>query len=536
MSSPSGRAWFLLFVLLAFHSASSRADQNLSTQIAQTGAASLKKIEDSAAHWTVTLTLPNNATKYAIKVIKDSTRTRYTGLVTLHDAKPVPFFSVISETNRWFVMEGDRNVKCRPWEHYFQVAIAELLMEAAELRFVTDPAVLANARATGTNAASIVFRESLSNVEQQRVSEAKQAIDTKEPQSDANAEAERRYRSQLFARLLQTGTSFGINTNAGFLDHFETQRYTVEVGDFRWLPQSGGEMVKYPAVKFVDQTQPYAKSDWNRCVLVSHDSAAQAQMPINPRLGVLQLNRDIITRVPLPVIGTLWGCFLADRSNVLAVYQDLIGQSGLAIVNLESGSQQPAPLDYEGKLIGMPILSPNKKTIAILGIPASATSAIDFQMLTIDLQSFKATPIGNPGRLGAPYAWLPDGSGIVLKRFLPSALNEIEPRKICLLRLDGTMTDLFDGDDPLVIPHLKSILFEGEHDEWFLCNLNGSNLVKFADGMKGWGSPAVSPDGKEMLWVRFTQGELPHLYQFPFQSPQGKPATKAIGFTSIPTW
>jgi len=186
--------------------------------------------------------------------------------------------------------------------------------------------------------------------------------------------------------------------------------------------------------------------------------------------------------------------------------------------------------------MGPPVLSPTSNTVALLYRPADAGGVLDFQMLLVDLAAVTATPIGTTSRLGGPYAWLPDGSGIVLKRFLPAKSNEVEPTRICLLRLDGTLTDLRSGDSPLVLPHARTVLFEDEDGDWFTCDFTGRGVKRFRNGMKQWGTPAVSPDGTEMLWCRFSKIRFPQLHLFSSETTEGKLVTSVPGFVGHPAW
>jgi Tol biopolymer transport system component len=271
---------------------------------------------------------------------------------------------------------------------------------------------------------------------------------------------------------------------------------------------------------------------------VAHDPSAVDgnNSAVDPRIGVLQLDTGIITRLPIPAIGGLNGCFLVGRTNVLAVYEDVAGVSGLGLIDLATGAFTGIELDSETLFIGPPVMSPDSKTAALLCRRENADSVLQFQLHMLDLGKRTLTPIGKPGSLGAPYSWLPDGKGIVMKRFLPADMDAVQPRMLCVMRLDGTLTDIGIGDMPLVVPHQRMILHEGDNREWYLSDLTGKKLRKYSNGMKGYGGPAISPDGKEVLWLQFSSDELPKLWLFPFESDRGKPVKIGEGFAGHPVW
>ena len=59
-------------------------------------------------------------------------------------------------------------------------------------------------------------------------------------------------------------------------------------------------------------------------------------------------------------------------------------------------------------------LSPDGKRVAtIQGFGRG--QLLDFQIRVLDLDSKRARLLGKPERIGAPFSWLPDGDGLVLR-------------------------------------------------------------------------------------------------------------------------
>lgn len=511
------------------------AETNIAHRLVERASATIQRFETNATEWEARVTFPGNPNGYRVSVIKDGETARFRGFIEPKDSKAIPIFNLTEVSNIWYVVEPETRVRCRPWEHFFQSAISELMLEAAELRFVLDSTAFAFAEVERTNGSSILFRERLDQAESNSLASVLAEVATVPPNLTPHRDKRLALQARFLQRALAEGVSFSVNRDGGFIDGWETQRHKIEIEHFHWLPSTPTSRLRVSGTNWVDRVAPFRSADWDRCVLVAHDPSAEASR-INPRLGVLRLDNGLVTRVPIPTLGTVWGEFLSDRKTAVVVHQDIAGSMALSLVNLSTAEVTPLDVALNGTLIGMPVLSPDQQTIAILFRPQNASSVVEFQMLLVDIKKKTAKTLGKPGRLGAPYSWLPDGSGIVLKRFLPAKSDDIERRVVCFLRMDGTLADLIAGDDPLVIPHLKCVLFEGSSRDWFTCNLSGLNPVKFADGMKGWGNPAISPNGKEMLWVRFVKGELPQLHRFEFGNKNGELATKSPGFTSMPVW
>jgi hypothetical protein len=166
-----------------------------------------------------------------------------------------------------------------------------------------------------------------------------------------------------------------------------------------------------------------------------------------------------------------------------------------------------------------------------------AASLTDLQMRLIDLTTGKSRSLGKPSKIGAPFSWLPDGSGLILKRFEPSAdINAVEPRILCRMGLDGKLTDLRRGDDPLVLRKSRKILYaDNDTDLWHTCNLDGSHPELYGDGLAGYGMPAISPDEKQIIFAYFEKGKLPQLMLFDIGKSKGKPIGHAEGLRPCPS-
>ena len=79
---------------------------------------------------------------------------------------------------------------------------------------------------------------------------------------------------------------------------------------------------------------------------------------------------------------------------------------------------------------------------------------------------------------------------------------------ICRMALPGgAITELCPGNSPVVLG--QRILFEGDGDRWMTCDLQGKDAQPLCGGLPKHGFPSPSPDGTQVLLMRFVQGTGP---------------------------
>jgi hypothetical protein len=75
-----------------------------------------------------------------------------------------------------------------------------------------------------------------------------------------------------------------------------------------------------------------------------------------------------------------------------------------------------------------------------------------------------------------------------------------------------------------------------DSDLWNTCDLTGQNVKLFAGGLKGYGFPAPAPDGKRILMMHFSPGQLPQPTILKIGESQGNVITKVGGLWGEPAW
>lgn len=497
------------------------------------------RLETNAATWDVHLSVPDRGSLGGVLVLRDQERTRWVGYVRNEDGKAQALFRVTAADGVWFVDEAGKRITCRPWEHFFAYPFADALLEASKLLVITNPAGLSDAQVVSETNEIVVLRIPHGTESGIRVKGMSQEISKGARKSGSSASPWMGFPAGSAATSLADET-LSIHREEGFLQARKAWKFRVEIRDFEWLSAVPTNRIPIRPTDRADRTDPYKGADWSQCVLVAHDPYAEAgaNPKINSRLAVLRLDTGNIIRLPVPSFGTLFGCFLGDRQQILSTAMPLSDSTQLHEVDLRSGEVRGWEMeDFDTQPVGVPVPSPDGSRIALLCTAPNPATLLDMQFLLLEPKEGNAEWLGEPGRWGGPYSWLPDGSAIALKRFLPTkSADAMAPQMISLLRLDGTASDLRRGNDVRVLPQSKELLLRDEKKSWWITDLNGRNPRKYADGMLGWGEPAISPDGREILWVRFASNSIPTLYRFPFGETNGVPATRSSGFTSLPVW
>ena len=105
--------------------------------------------------------------------------------------------------------------------------------------------------------------------------------------------------------------------------------------------------------------------------------------------------------------------------------------------------------------------------------------------------------------------WLPDGSGLIFRRSINQQDSKYGLKKILRINLDGSTSELRQGDFPKLTRDGTRILYEDIARQWYTCDLIGGDPQIFGDGLKGYGFPAASPNGDRIVMTRFSESTGP---------------------------
>lgn len=504
------------------------------------GNATLRKLAMNPASWTVTCRLGDQDV-VRILVVRAGKRQSW-NLWQVEDGRPEKMCQIIQLGETWYVQEKGYFAKTRPYEAELHFPSAYTFLAMAELRNLLDQDQLSAATFKGRVGSKLSYGLPLPTENRrllEKVVSEYQKLGAKDPSYLKKPEVIQTLKQ--VQEQLTNGIPFSIDEETGIIVESRIKQLTVAVNNFRWLgkvPEGAFELPR--GVEWADHAAPWPDSDYENCILVGHDpafSAADSSKP-TPDGYMLNLRTEELRRIAYQGAVTMPGCFLKDRHKVLVSGFDLLSGPETLKINLVTGASAKMGDDSSGvnlNLFGE--LSPDGKKVAVIR-SFSGASIVDFQIRLIDMDSGQSQEIGKPGPIGAPFSWLPDGSGLILKRYEQTGdLDSVERRILCRLDLDGRLTDLRPGDSPVVLRKTRKILYEdNDTGMWHTCDLDGSAPELYADGLKGYGMPALSPDESRVIFAYYEKGRLPQLILFEIGKSKGKPVGHSEGFTSMPIW
>lgn len=499
-----------------------------------------KKLATKAASWRMRFLLPNGAA-VETQVVREGKRRAWT-FYFVHQGRSEALSRVVETDGIWHVHEGKRFAKYRPYEADLGVPLAYLFLVMAEPRGV-KAGDLDRGRFEGREGKAAVFRVPLPEGNRAALAKAVAGLDEQMKKDPKKAEDPAMRQMIATAReSLAKGVPAKVDESSGLLVEMKLGDKVLTLLDFTWIEQTSEADFGLPTgAAWDDQTKPWSASELEECAMVGHSRLYQAGAP-TPELDafLLHLPSGRLRRVPYLGASSTVGCFLPGRREVIVSGFDASGTIGFVRVNLETGENTSLEPDLRpGQVSLLAELSPDGKRVAtIQGPQAGPGMALDLQLRIMNLADRRSKLLGKPSRIGAPFSWLPDGSGLVAKRFEPKPdAQGIEPRFICRIGLDGKMTDLRPGEWPIVLRKSGRILYQEQSTRrWHTCALDGSNPELYADGLVGHGSPAVSPDEKQIVFVRYEKGRVPELRVFEFGKAEGRPAVQDPGLTLSPAW
>ncbi len=281
---------------------------------------------------------------------------------------------------------------------------------------------------------------------------------------------------------------------------------------------------------------PTRVNDLNDLIMIANaplaDAANAKHLKKALDLRLVNLGNRQVRRVPFRGVACLAGCFSRDRKKVYVSGSD-IDYAGLAIYEINLSTGENRRLGYGTIPSGLPMmlaLSCDGTRLAM----AMFSPSLKSQVYVMDLKSEKAHKLGVP--MDTAYlAWLKDGNGLVLVRRKSISMDQPSESSVARMDLKGNVRILVAGGNPVLVPGRDRILFQ-QGDVWKTCSLEGKNVELYAGGMKGYGFPAISANGKRLVWMRFDKGQLPQPVLQEFANPAVEKLNLGPGLWAMPAW
>lgn len=500
--------------------------------LATRGASSAQQWRQSNSRWSVATTLPN-AVVATIDVVHAPSRQRMILRVERGDQRQ-ELLRVISRDGYWFVTDAKGQSKWRPYELPTDSVLFYALLSRATPKFVDRESVESLGRLRRVDGSVATFmsplddstagtlRTNLANLEQYIV---------RNPQ-DPNAPGLREQAAQVRS-LLAEGSPTQVDLTSGQIIDQGAERFHTHSTLVASLPFVEERLFDVDDVKWTDQSDDPAApgKDLNKLLMIGSFPGYQPTMreyELDGRLADLSAGR--IRRIPYrgPVCSP--GCFTRDRKQVIVGGTVPNGSVQPFLIDLSSGSNRAlgGPLLEVGSATGA-TLSPDGQRVAVAHrLPWGKTTEI--RIYVIDLSSGDGIGIGDPVDAGF-VQWMPDGNQLLV------VSKRGETLTLCTMDLEGHVTPLRKGTAPLVLPERKQILYQDPDDGlWYLCDLEGKNAALFGNGYKGYGWPAVSPDGQQLLMLQENPPQPNRPVIFPFGQANGQPLSNEPGMWGFPAW
>jgi hypothetical protein len=240
---------------------------------------------------------------------------------------------------------------------------------------------------------------------------------------------------------------------------------------------------------------------------------------------LLNVETGEIRRVPYSGYTAKGTGFSTDRRSVYMIGGFADGQgNAIVTVDLESAAMSTTAIPVDGgqAQIVDAVLAPDGGRMLLMRrdlVEGVMDHFFELQPVILDLKTGKTEAVGKRLR-GYGMSWLADGSGLVyIDAGDPLAgggfgfgdeTEKPQPTLLRLWKLDGSHEAIATGIDAvLVLPDGNLLVRRTSDSLWYTCRADGSEQARLADGMPKWSDPAVSPDGKSILWLS-TEPEDPH--------------------------
>ncbi len=506
-------------------------------QIAVRGRETLSRFERDTAAWTTIFQMPAPGNAIVITTTR-SPQMRKLAVSLNQNGRTHDLLRIIERDQAWYVVSNDTVFKCRPYEVVLPLPALYVFMARTELLAVIDDKPFGNFVALNGNIST--YRTELPAEMKRQLQASIDALEKIRPKATKQQLAEIEARVSAMREAMEHGLKTDVDTETGVViaSGGIGQRFAVK--NFRWLVgDSEAEFtVDKKSVRDLSSGVLQSTKSPDDLLMMGHLASWKPGAPLQDTDAVLvNMATGEQRRVPYPFGLSAPGCFAKDRKS-LFVGGQIPNQPamGLYQIDLASGDVRRLGENVLTGIVQFPVLSPDGKTLAVVHKSGSEPDVLKFQICLVDVASGEGKLLGEPLDTAIP-SWLPDGSGLVLVTREYESPNKPSIDTIALMDLNGQVTSIRKGSRPLVLNPFGRILYSDQADDrWKICDLDGKEIAVVGDGLKDFGFPTASPDGKRLVMLRFggPDGPRPHLVDL--ETGQSTPLNIEKGFWSLPSW
>jgi len=527
-----------MICVLAAYAAARAADppQADIRRAAEHGREILERLGKEPAEWMAINRLESGAT-FRVMMTVDGDRRR-TIIEMQTGERWTPVLQIIERDGLWHASSGSFARKCRPYELTSEGPIIYLLLARANPELLTDPQQVADATLEEVNKGVAIFRRPLDPATKNQIATILAQYELLSQMSGQPLTPEQKKTVRQLEDLREHGVPSHVDLASGLFIEQGNYKLWTQISDFRFLPNAPKGAFDVDDRLWEDYGDDPTNGNVDNLAMLGYRASFKpGQKSPDTDLQLIDVQSGRFRRLPFRGIAALPGCFLADRKSVV-VHGMRLGTGGLMPyrVDLQTGETSAIAADtfFSGNTLGA-ALAPDGSTLALMRFGVDG-AFLKSQIYLIDLARDKAMPLGEP--LDATFlSWLPDGKWLLLRVNEYRDVNSKASKWVATIDLDGKLTKLFQGDFPLLAGIPPQIVFEDpETDLWSSCELDGKNPKPYANGLKGYGFPAPSPDGKQLLMMYFQKGNAPVPTLLDFGKTSGRVLTEAAGLWAMPQW
>lgn len=498
------------------------------------GAENKKHYASSPCAYDRTISLPNGVSA-VLSVIHTRDRDRFIFRIDAGDQHS-EICRVISRDGVWYTENRYGTRKYRPYEMP-EMVLFYLCLEAAEPIFVDEASLGSIGSFKGVAGDVCTYSKPITEGEAVGLRNLASQIDALLPKlSDPRKLAQfQEQRSQITA-LLKDGIEIQVDQRTGLMVAQAKPKLAWNMQGFKFLKSVDASALSIESHRWTDCSDDPTKGNRGDLIMLGHAPdyvPGMESYDLDCRLMDVADGR--FRRIPFRGADSIPGCFASDRTSVIVGGASVsTGSIRPVQIDLSTGANRPlgGAIFASGIALGGS-LSPDGSQLIVLRKDLSGR-LLESQPYVIDMKTNQARKIGKSMDTGF-FKWMADGQHVIFPLRDPAPLDQVQKVSLAVMDMEGNVITLGPGDEPNPLVDGKRILFEDDHQLWNTCDLNGHDIKLLAGGMSGYGFPAVAPDGKRLLMMRF-KPQPPRPIVFEIGKVEGRAVTAEQGLWGMPVW
>ena len=535
------RAFCFLYVIawIATHAANAQsADIPDVATIVRNAEATQARSQRETLSWTTVFELPvNDAFLHFANAESVNERKINISLSQKNNSQQIAAITI--RDGVWYVVQERNCAKHRPYEALLGMPSLYLYLSRSQ-RLLTDKRTLAANRFESLNGNVARFRILLPDSIRRQLESSVAMFDKAKQLNPERSIPSLEARVSQVRDAFQNGIPCEVEVDTGIIIANGPPGNQMRVKDIRWSPTEQSTPLPKQLETAVDRTESLLDraDSLDDLILMNHAGAWRPGSPASDSEAVLlNIRNGDLRRIPYPLAGTSTGCFSKDRRSVFITGMvDDEGGFGLFQIDLTTGTVRRLGENGLGRWAGFPTLSPDGETLAVISKTFEESEGLASQVSLVKLASGEVTKIGEP--LDTAFiSWLPDRAGFILVT-RKSRKSDI-PAETTIARMDfsGHVTPIRRGTFPILLGSEQKIVFCDEDDKkWKICDLAGQNASIVGDGLVDYGFPALAPDAKQLIMMRFARSTGPRPYIVEIVTGKTKPVPAGEGLWALPAW